>query len=1547
MNPILNRKRTVAQLVAALYVATSTLGYAATTDLTSYPLANVAGTAAVKPNIMFLLDDSGSMMQQYTPDYVSERWGAPAASDRHCYDSADDTDSNRDLCIFGDPPFMSPDFNKQYYSPEITYTPPVDYLGSPYQSQTAANTANWTAVKTDGFNKQNTNHFEQNYTAWDIATQYPSRAWCTSQAENPNSPVNNPNCVTNTGGYFYPNAPYKNGQDGTVNFNTSGATGSTVTHAKFRFGNPYYYRILPGEYCSDEALTNCVSVPLGASPPGGFPFPARVRWCNSEANALAATPAAGSCRLKKVGAFQYARFSITAPASSAYGTLQIGDSGSNDSVTVTQVQVNGVTIMNSTVTASGGTNTATERSAFATSLASAINSYHTANSTFYMACAGAACSLGGATIPADTVAIIPTTAAGGAVAVTDGSHAGEVITVTRPINNVKPASGSITINNSGSGSGNITSITVGPAGGPYVEVLNGGLSNFGSNSTANRNAAATAVKNRINAYLNSAPWEYTARPYNTTLSPWVNCPNTTGLLCVDAPLSAGSAPNGYVINVTTTGGVSVGVNNFGYTGPWQGDSRQIPVTTTNINAGSSATSSFQRVDITPAVTTYPRATARTDCASTPGVCTYAEEMTNFANWYAYYRTRIQMMKTSVGQAFLPLSSDYRLGFTTINNTTFTGTSSTRWLALNDLTSTQKSSWYTKLYDQTPSGSTPLRSALDRMGKLYEGTLSGAPDPIQYSCQQNFTILTTDGYWNQSFTGYGDQDNDNSNSNAQTFPFCNRNNGCYDGGLGSSSNEADNSLADVALYYYKRDLRPSMDNNVPTSTNDPNSAQHMTTFTIGLGVDGVMTFREDYATANAGDFYRIKTGATATATDCNWQTAGTTCNWPIPAGDTETAVDDLWHAAVNGHGSYFSAKTPDAMARGLANALNNLKVRNAAASASATSTPNVTQDDNDIFSATFRTVKWDGELVAQKIDTTSGNLLPAVTWEAQGLLDNKVGDTSDSRTIYTINSATSPPTRKTFVWTNLTASEKAYFENKCVGASQMPQCSTFTTAEKTLANNGENMVNYLRGQKDMENTTPVIYRDRDHVLGDIASAKPAYVRNPRHNYGDAGYAAFKSSNATRQAMVYVAANDGMLHALNATTGDEAWAYIPRMLFPDLYHLAETNYQNNHRYYVDGSPETGDVYINGAWSTILVGGLNKGGRGYYALDITDPANPLVLWEICSDSTLCSITDTDIGYSFGNPIITKRPSDGKWVVIFTSGYNNVSPGDGKGYFYVVDAADGTVLQKISTNAGGTTTPSGLARISGLALNAQTDNTVSLVYGGDLLGNLWRLDTATWTVTQLALLTDYAGTVQPITSRPELGRCDTDIMVFTGTGRYLGISDLTDTQRQSMYGIRDSNATHGTFRTSSAVQQSFSPLGGGGYTITSKKVDLSAVPGWFVDFDQNSGERVNLDPALVFGNLLAITSQPSSISACTTGGNSYKYEFSYCSGSYLLSATNQQVGAKLGNSIVVGFIVIRLPSGALKVVTTFAGGEKTTGGVTGSSSGKVRRVSWRELTQ
>ena len=148
-------------------------------------------------------------------------------------------------------------------------------------------------------------------------------------------------------------------------------------------------------------------------------------------------------------------------------------------------------------------------------------------------------------------------------------------------------------------------------------------------------------------------------------------------------------------------------------------------------------------------------------------------------------------------------------------------------------------------------------------------------------------------------------------------------------------------------------------------------------------------------------------------------------------------------------------------------------------------------------------------------------------------------------------------------------------------------------------------------------------------------------------------------------MYVGANDGQLHAFDAATGQENWAYIPSAVLPNLYALADKNYSSQHQYFVDGSPVVGRhlperavvTCSAGQWKTILVGGLNRGGKGYYALDVTDPASPALLWEF---------TDANLGYSFGNPVITKL-KDGTWVVLLSSGYNNA---DGLGRLYVVNA-------------------------------------------------------------------------------------------------------------------------------------------------------------------------------------------------------------------------------------------------------------------------------------
>jgi len=778
------------------------------------------------------------------------------------------------------------------------------------------------------------------------------------------------------------------------------------------------------------------------------------------------------------------------------------------------------------------------------------------------------------------------------------------------------------------------------------------------------------------------------------------------------------------------------------------------------------------------------------------------------------------------------------------------------------------------------------------------------------------------------------------------------------------------LADVAEYYYVTDLRTAALgnatgalgadvslNNVPSSGLDTASWQHMTTFTLGLGARGRMVFSPTYLTDTSGDYFAVKNGTTANPAGgiCSWQASGA-CNWPTPnVSGTPENIDDLWHAAVNGRGTYFSATNPTSLATALSNALAGVSARTGASAAATTSNPNVTSGDNFVFSSTFTTVSWDGELVRQQLDLTTGVASSTIDWAARDQLD-----TNASRTIYTYDSAAANHL-KPFLWASLTAAEQNYFNSvNIAGLTQFcASGATCLSAASIAAAAGSPLVSFLRGDRSNEGVstdTSKYYRQRTHILGDIVNAEAVYVKASMFSYADSGYSAFSSTNSTRQGMVYAAANDGMLHAFNATTGAEAWTYIPSQMLPNLYKLADKNYANQHQYFLDGTPSVGEVYAGGGWKTILVGGMNAGGRGYYALDVTDPATPKALWEF---------TDTNLGYTFGNPEITKLV-DGTWVVLVASGYNNVSPGDGVGRLYVLNAATGAIIRTISTGVGSTTTPSGLARIRAWVDDAMTDNTAQRVYGGDLLGNVWRIDinnnvgAGGYDAQRLITLVDPGGMAQPITVRPEIGDCNGNAVVFVGTGRYLGATDLADTQQQSFYAVKDSLGATSLGSPRSAgnhfVQQtetnatcpagtssSICTTGQSVRTSSSNTVSFATDNGWYLDFP-DSGERDNSDPTLALGTLAFNTNIPNS-SACTVGGYSFRYFLNYCTGAPVSTAGNV-VAVSLGNALATRPVIVRLPNNTIVELTRLSDGTTVTSNVPiGSGAATIRRVSWREL--
>ena len=1533
----------------ALLAALSSMAWsasAAVTNIAQVPLLNIEGTGSVKPNLMLLFDNSGSMDQAYTPDYVN---------DSLCRSNAL-LSSGTTVCTVGHPPFMSPDFNKQYYNPTIRYSAPIKADGSYYDDMTAANTGNWSAVTGDGFGARKTNMFGNVITATNLVSGFPDLKWC--------DPANLGNCVDNTATYAYPNNLFRS--------------------ASSKLGNPYYYTIGVAEYCTDDLMQNCKSTSVGAAAPAGYPVPAKVRWCNS--TALTA------CQSKRVGAYRYPRYSTASGAASSYGTIAIGASLAATSLAINSVTIPDPstlrTITNGVVTAATGTNTAARQQATASALAASIIA-RTGLTNQYWACVNtplgaptvSACSTFGIALGGDNiVAVIPVLCSSpkslaNCAVIDDGSRAGWGISanvsstlINAGIAYVAPTALLSITGTSGNGSPTPALASISYKGAVLANNISIGRGSSAA-TAASRIVAAIGTAGLVRAYVGGS-----------AITPLCAAQTNTRVCLVESNGAANGAAiaTGSLSNAGTMGFTYAAAS--GHVAAVAAVVDAIPVATTAL----AAPSTFVRTDIVASRDAYPATPERTDCMASPGACSYAEEMTNFANWYAYYKTRLQLMKVAVGVAFAPLTSNYRVGYAKLSVAGVGGAIDIKPL---DFTATARTAWYSTLYNTTTSGATPIRSAMHNVGKMFSNLspydYEAGLEVVQFPCQQNFMILTTDGYWNGASASV--LSNDNVENAAR---FCTRAAGCVD-----ARSQSQPSISDVALYWYNGgsntttvSLRPELEPDMSkpglvTAGPGENTHLHMTTYTLGLGVDGVMAYDPDYDNAKikvGGDFYKLITGVTS---GCPWNANGPYV-WPDPdtSNSTNTVqerVDDLWHAAVNGHGKYFSTSDPKQVVAGLSEAITKLQVKVGAAAAAATSTPNISQEDRDIFSATFTTVKWFGELADRLIDPVTGEVDPVIRWSTSAQLGQQVALAADSRSIKMINTAGSA--LKDFLYADMTAQEQGWFANKC---PLLAQCTLLSAPNMAIANSGAQLVNWLRGQQQYANDT--IFRSYHTppieagsaapvpiLLGDIASAKPAYLFDARKSYQISGYAEFKSASLLRQRTLFGAANDGMLHAFYAPNssdgsalpgkegGKEIWAYVPRIVMKKLALQASTTYGSNHQFTVDGSPELADVQIGGLWKTVLVAGLNAGGRGYYALDVTDPETPKQLWELCADSSVCSKNDPDLGLSFGNPQFGMW--NGRWVVLLTSGYNNVpgvdgvASGNGEGYLYIVDVADGAVLKKVSTGSGNVGTPSGLARITAITLNPALDPVITYVYGGDNLGQMWRFDlTDASGVSVPVLKMGDAGAAQPITARPDVSSCRVGAadgsasvrrVVLFGSGRLLDVPDVTNTDLQSLYLLNDDGSTIANVRGSTMVRQSLSRVGASGdFTISDNAVDLSLKDGWYLDWDQNSGERMNLDPKIVSGAVNVVTNIPSSASACSVGGTSNVYQVDLCSGSYL--SPDHLAGRILSNtSAAVGFIIIRLPSGSYKMVTTTADGKMIMQQLLTPNTIGAHKTGWRRV--
>jgi type IV pilus assembly protein PilY1 len=842
---------------------------------------------------------------------------------------------------------------------------------------------------------------------------------------------------------------------------------------------------------------------------------------------------------------------------------------------------------------------------------------------------------------------------------------------------------------------------------------------------------------------------------------------------------------------------------------------------------------------------------RTDCADAANAtCTYAEEIQNFANWYTYYRSRVLGARGGVGRAFSELGSESRVGFGTINkgSTSVDGeNTSTLIYGVRPFVGDARTNFYSQLYTRDiPAAGTPLRSALDNAGQYFSrtderGPWSSTPGESggeDISCRQNYTVLMTDGYWSGSIDSLGNQDGNNGSTlsapDGTTYQYTHS---------GPFEDSYSNTLADVAMKYWKNDLRGDLDNDVPASSIDPAFWQHMVTFGVGFGVTG--TVNDDDAFAAIDDESSIA-----------WLN-------PDPDGNSDAKLDDLLHASVNGRGGFFSARNPSELAEGLSDTLTTI-VDRARTSSTTTAVNSVTlSTDSYAYQGTLDSSDWSGDITAYSLSVVDNRLVKTEAWNASDEVP-----AHDNRNILSWNGSAGID----FLWNDLTTAQRAYLDNN------------------------ENILEYIRGDQSHEQQSSGNLRNRDKLIGDIVNSDPVFVHVDNYGYrnllqsaagGGNTYTDFVSAKSQIPSMVYVGANDGMLHGFDGITGEEVFAYVPEAVFPNLASLSNPDY--SHHFFVDGDTHVSDSYIGGAWKSVLLGATGAGGRAIFALDITDPSHMNssdVLWEFNSSD------DGDLGYTIGQAVIA-RLRGGTWAALFGNGYGSDNH---KAQLFIVNLANGTLIKKIDTGVGTADAPNGLASP---AFVYDSEGYARYVYAGDLYGNMWKFDLTddssdNWGVAfsgqPLFTAHNASGDIQPITVEPEVHYHDNGgYIVLFGTGKFFSSDDPSDMTVQSFYGVWDDGSPISATDRSTLQAQTITYEGTLANfdvrSVSQNPVDWSTKEGWYIDLvspNGAEGERVVHPPKIWFDRVRFYTLIPSD-NPCSAGVSGWLMELDYMSGKRL----------------------------------------------------------------
>jgi type IV pilus assembly protein PilY1 len=790
-------------------------------------------------------------------------------------------------------------------------------------------------------------------------------------------------------------------------------------------------------------------------------------------------------------------------------------------------------------------------------------------------------------------------------------------------------------------------------------------------------------------------------------------------------------------------------------------------------------------------------------------------------------------------------------------------------------------WVTNDLPATPPGSnlTPSHQMMQRAGEYFRTTGQYSPfrtnpgsttDATELSCRKAFNIFMTDGAWNtfqQSpyLDGNGiSVGGGNADGIAKTFPDgvvynpASPQTRMYQDAWG---NNGLSTLSDVAFHYWSTDLQPALTNNVfarnavatPETIggttldpywnpkNNPANWQSMSTYTIGFTPSatnwtGNPTFSATAGMYGGSGYEALVSGAQTwvsplcSANGGNPDTVGGNVACDLATGKygarNNYRSSELWHMALNSRGRFVPAPNAGALVSAFQTILDDILIQTENPLVSIASSSTRLRADGFVYIAGFNSERWSGQLGAYTIAAGTNAVAPTPIWTATASMDAAGFSVPNRVVVSSVNGTTGT----SFVWANLSAGQQ----------SQLQGSDNATV--------GQQRVSYLRGDRALEGS---VMRQRSSRLGDIVNSNIWRTAKPlRMSFEHAGHLAFRNLLSERPSVLYVGANDGMLHAFRASDGQELMAYVPLGVYDKLRSYTLPTYA--HKYFVDGHSFTGDADVSGSgtgnsatpdWKTVLVSGLGAGGRGYFLLDVTVPTGTLPPATTPTATLTSTFTTTgvivdrtfpasgtasfagfeDVGHIFALPVVDPvtgnrteqiiKLNNGRWAVMMGNGMNSINERP----VLLIQYLDGN--RELFTIVANSTTGQSNGLSAPRLVDVNGDGKMDLVYAGDQRGNLWKFNISStsasnWGVsnwsggapcsnsascTPFYVAQDGASALQPISAAPiwmphPMG----GIQVLFGTGRNMTEADRASTATQSIYSVWDlSNYTVSTSTT------------------------------------------------------------------------------------------------------------------------------------------------------